>query len=181
MTKVIRFMSTAEAIKLVAGVELVNTANHGDKKAKTDSVGFCFTDGKVGVHGAAKYLTGITSPDAVFVGNLKKSSKLKKGYGVYAKPVDIPYDPAEIISMLGEMLKEMGDGTFFNPDESKLQTVNEWSGTTYSLEDFSSWGIYVAEPYKPQEGDSKLVIELMGKGSERWKTKLLVAGKDIDK
>lgn len=115
---VLRFMSAAEAIKLLDGQTLHNRTDHGAAGWTTDSVGFCFaligdsSEDTYAIYHASKILSGITIMDVCLIGNLHKNAAeaWKLGYGKYA-----------------------------------TGKHKEFSTNNYSLEDFASWSLYA--PY----------------------------------
>jgi hypothetical protein len=92
--RVLRFMSAAEAIKLIVGQEVENQIDHhNDHKNKTDSVGFCFmlaiaddSDADQEIYQASQFLSGIVDMDCCFVGRLKDDhiQFYHQGWGDYS-------------------------------------------------------------------------------------------------
>ena len=76
--QVTRFMSREEWDKLKAGQTITNNRKH---KAKTTSVGFCFTEDSPEV--AWKYLDGVVDADVCVTFDFP-DGYLRKSYGVYA-------------------------------------------------------------------------------------------------
>lgn len=117
--RLIRFMSTDEAIKLAHGSTVVNEKDHHAEGHYTNSIGFCFiidddtVDEAEAIHNASEYLSGIVSMDACLVAHLPNSdNEFVKGYGKYSSGMK-----------------------------------DEMSVRRYSLNDFNLWRFYVgAEP-----------------------------------
>lgn len=182
MRKIVRFMSHKEAMKLLDGQKLVNNKHHKhEDRSKTDSVGFCFTSGKRSLYENMRFLSGIVDGDVALVGEIaddKIPHNFVQGYGVYARPVDIPDDPAAQIGMIGEMLTSMASGEFFKSNPREQMRIQEWSTCEYSLADFESWGMYIPAPEEKPVIDDPMLRMLLSKGSHNWEKTELVTGKE---
>lgn len=80
---VYRFMSRLEFIELMRGETLYNRTIH---KARTTSIGFCFLDyEKTKPNYSIRFLSGAIYPEVCVV--FRTDKNLKKGKGIYAKPL----------------------------------------------------------------------------------------------
>lgn len=111
--KVLRFMSAEEAIKLLAGIALVNRTEHKRLGQASTSVGFCFFilpdeagDAKP-VYKAAGMLSGITLLQVCLVAELAPGVRFRRSTGHY-----------------------------------KTGKEKELCTASYKLGDFASWRIY---------------------------------------
>lgn len=128
--KVFRFMSKSEFEILKSGSTLINTTNHREEKQnRTSSIGFCFLDLKEYTpEYAYHFLKGIDDrykePYQVCVIFETNRNNLKKGKGIYAKPINADYENLSLFDILNVIL-----------DRDEF-VANEYSTTSYNKEDF---------------------------------------------
>ena len=82
MKKLFRFMSREEFEKLIKGENLKNNTKH---QARTNSVGFCFMEGKEeDAEYSYEYLSSVVSDEVCVL--FETDIKLNRSYGIYANP-----------------------------------------------------------------------------------------------
>lgn len=100
--KVYRYMSRKEFDAVWNGEELINDMDHGARRAKTNSVGFCF----LGEEGdgnpyspidSYQFLSGIVSDDILVEFEVLDESSLTESWGVYADPCWNHWDDTIIV------------------------------------------------------------------------------------
>lgn len=118
--KLLRFMSAAEALKLVQGKTVVNRADHHlDNQQTTNSVGFCFliVDNRItldttAIYTAAQMLSGVTIMDICLVATVeKRPRRFAETWGHY-RDGDMPELSAEKYS-----LRDFAEWKFFAPHD----------------------------------------------------------------
>lgn len=139
--KIFRFMSNIEFEKYKNNIKLENTKVH---EGKTNSVGFCFLNADdYTPEEAMHFLSGIATFDICAVFETKE--KLKKTYGVYAKPLKSTGDiTTDIMNLL------MGFGDRFTADE---YCINEYDKDKFKLIKYSE---DILKQWDPREEQSKL-------------------------
>ena len=128
--KVTRFMSRTEWDKLKAGQTITNNRKH---KAKTTSIGFCFTEDEPQV--AWKYLSGIVDADVC---------------------VTFEFPDGFLTESTAKYVDQSEDAKF-----TDLMEKREWCCTSYSLAD-ANW-VDVIDPYMGEDYKHlKKIVDFLG-------------------
>ena len=116
-----RFMSKKEFNKLKKGEELYNETVH---IGKTNSIGFCFLRlDEYEPEDAIHFLSGIVNAEICV--KIKTKHKLKKCYGIYAKP----------LNKLSKIDKDFFFDLLIGLPKIERMKVNEYTCKNYSLND----------------------------------------------
>ena len=139
--KVFRFMSKEEFEKYNNNLTLKNNKQHD---GKTNSIGFCFLNiDEYTPEEAMHFLSGVVNFDICAV--FETNEKLKKTYGIYAKPID----PTE--SIITDMINLfLGFNDSFKANE---YCITEYSKETMKLLKYSE---KIWDQWNPAEKQSNL-------------------------
>lgn len=110
--RLVRFMSAAEAIKLLQGYDVRNKTVHRESGQDSSSVGFCFALTKAEIYSAAAILSGITIMHICLVAEVDEPPlRFVRTYGRYKG------GPLPEISTTRYSLRDFDKWAFYAPHD----------------------------------------------------------------